>query len=67
MTTLKTCLEKAPFDTDIEKCYVMQYLGVTHTKGQQALSRLMNHDGRGVKCQDLLSVRYNTASLKGPL
>ena len=64
--TLTRCLEKALFDADIEKCVdwtkpsdAVLNLGVTHTNGLQAFSRLMSHDGRGLKCQDLLSVCYS--------
>ena len=54
--TWNRCSEKTPLISDVEKCVgwtklwdAALDLGANHTRGLQALSRLMSHHGRGSK------------------
>ena len=71
-TTLKRRLEKASFVADIEKSVgwtklwdAALDLGVKHTRGLQALSRLMRHHGHGVKACPMCDVPGHLACLLG--
>ena len=68
--TLKRCEEKAPLVADVEKRVSWTKLwdaaldlGVKHTRGLQALARVMSHHGRGVRPCPMCDVPGHIACL----